>query len=154
MEIESAHPVGREQVELHGNLVEGQTVWSGLQDTWLQVRQLLWESQPFKSSPLYSEKHQRKTLWLPSAGEVPPSRGTGKQSPSFQHKGCLEDQASQPTARAHCPLGEAVRLPFCPSFGQLQRQFTSNFGDQAGCEKAEKALLAMVPCPPFLFLPY
>ncbi|XP_034282621.1 polyamine-modulated factor 1-binding protein 1 [Pantherophis guttatus] len=36
MEIESAHPVGQEQVELHGNSVEGQTVWSGFQDTWLQ----------------------------------------------------------------------------------------------------------------------
>ncbi|XP_026575524.1 polyamine-modulated factor 1-binding protein 1 [Pseudonaja textilis] len=34
MEIESAHPLGQKQVELHGNSVEGQTVWSG--DTWLQ----------------------------------------------------------------------------------------------------------------------
>lgn len=93
MEIESAHPVGQEQVELHGNLVEGQTIWSGFQDTWLQVRQLLWESQPFKSSTLYSKKHQRKALWLPNAGEIPPSCMTGNQSPSFQCKGCLADQA-------------------------------------------------------------
>ncbi|XP_026540640.1 polyamine-modulated factor 1-binding protein 1 [Notechis scutatus] len=34
MEIERAHPLGQKQVELHGNSVEGQTVWSG--DTWLQ----------------------------------------------------------------------------------------------------------------------
>lgn len=101
MEMGRAHLMGQEQVKLHGDSVEGQSMWSGFQDTWLQVRQLLWERQPFKSYTLYSEKHQRKTLWLLNAGEIPPSCMTGKQSPSFQLKGCLADQASQPTARAH-----------------------------------------------------
>ncbi|XP_013912832.1 PREDICTED: polyamine-modulated factor 1-binding protein 1 [Thamnophis sirtalis] len=36
MQMERAHLMGQEQVKLHGDSVEGQSVWSGFQDTWLQ----------------------------------------------------------------------------------------------------------------------
>ncbi|KAG8144279.1 hypothetical protein E2320_001364 [Naja naja] len=68
MEIESAHPLGQKQVELHGNLVEGQTVWSG--DTWLQEG----SSEQDQESSFGTGQEGMELAFLPTWPSQPPCR--------------------------------------------------------------------------------
>ncbi|XP_039186989.1 polyamine-modulated factor 1-binding protein 1 isoform X3 [Crotalus tigris] len=65
METGSARSVEQEQARLHGNSVEGQTVWSGLQDTWLQLQQskaVTQEQERERSLQIERDWHMREQL--------------------------------------------------------------------------------------------
>ncbi|ETE68177.1 hypothetical protein L345_06034, partial [Ophiophagus hannah] len=68
MEIESTHPLGQKQVELHGNSVEGQTVWSG--DIWLQKG----SSEQDQESSFGTGQEGMELAFLPTWPGRPPCR--------------------------------------------------------------------------------
>ncbi|KAL7979660.1 hypothetical protein Chor_004818 [Crotalus horridus] len=103
METGSARSVEQEQARLHGNSVEGQTVWSGLQDTWLQVGpyrgaedQLQQSRGQSEQLPNLSQGSSFETCFLASKAALPGQlQGCQVAVEQLQHKKPKRDGLSQ-----------------------------------------------------------